>query len=112
MGRALAVWTIEKHARDLIFHSPSAGLEPKYTPFAGELESMGYRVRHVRGVVRVRDDVSKADPSVLETAETANVLAVETCKKLFDLLLKPHEDLNTSWSLVDPGLDSLVDFLV
>jgi aryl carrier-like protein/NAD(P)-dependent dehydrogenase (short-subunit alcohol dehydrogenase family) len=49
-----------------------------------------------------------ADPSVLKTAEAANLLAVEIGKKLFDLLLKPHDELNTSLPLVDLGLDSLV----
>ncbi|RYO74620.1 hypothetical protein DL764_010773 [Monosporascus ibericus] len=49
---------------------------------------------------------AKADPSVLKTAEAANLLAVEIGKKLFDLLLKQHEELNTSWPLVDLGLDS------
>ncbi|OTA56526.1 fatty acid synthase S-acetyltransferase [Hypoxylon sp. EC38] len=50
----------------------------------------------------------KADPSLLKTAESSKILALEIGKKLFDLLLKPQEDLNTSWPLVDLGLDSLV----
>ncbi|KAJ4411015.1 Type I Iterative PKS [Gnomoniopsis sp. IMI 355080] len=51
---------------------------------------------------------ARGDPALLHTVDTAMFLAVEIGKKLFDLLLKPHEDLNTSWSLVDLGLDSLV----
>ena len=51
---------------------------------------------------------AKADPSILKTAEASNLFAIEIGKKLFDLLLKPHEDLNTAWTLVDLGLDSLV----
>lgn len=51
---------------------------------------------------------TKADPSLLKSVEAAKLLAVEIGKKLFDLLLKPQEDLNTSWPLVDLGLDSLV----
>ena len=51
---------------------------------------------------------AKADPSLLKSAEAAKLLAVEIGKKLFDLLLRPQEDLNTSWPLVDLGLDSLV----
>ncbi|KAI0889325.1 fatty acid synthase S-acetyltransferase [Annulohypoxylon maeteangense] len=50
----------------------------------------------------------KADPSLLKAAESSKTLALEIGKKLFDLLLKPQEDLNTSMSLVDLGLDSLV----
>ena len=50
----------------------------------------------------------KADPSLLKSAEAAKLFAVEIGKKLFDLLLKPQEELNTTWALVDLGLDSLV----
>ncbi|KAK8115461.1 Acyl transferase/acyl hydrolase/lysophospholipase [Apiospora sp. TS-2023a] len=49
-----------------------------------------------------------SDPTVLRTADSTKFLAMEIGKKLFDLLLKPHEDLNTTWPLVDLGLDSLV----
>jgi NAD(P)-dependent dehydrogenase (short-subunit alcohol dehydrogenase family)/acyl carrier protein len=51
---------------------------------------------------------AKADPSILKSPETAKLFAVEIGKKLFDLLLKPQEELNTSWPLLDLGLDSLV----
>ncbi|KAI0104834.1 KR domain-containing protein [Nemania sp. FL0031] len=51
---------------------------------------------------------TRADPSMLSTVEAENFLAVEIGKKLFDLLLKPYNELNTSWPLVDLGLDSLV----
>ncbi|KAI1126023.1 putative polyketide synthase [Nemania abortiva] len=50
----------------------------------------------------------RADPSTLSTAEAEAFLAVEIGKKLFDLLLKPYDELNTTWPLVDLGLDSLV----
>ncbi|KAI1460402.1 fatty acid synthase S-acetyltransferase [Annulohypoxylon moriforme] len=50
----------------------------------------------------------KADPSLLKAAESSKTLALEIGRKLFDLLLKPQEDLNTSMSLVDLGLDSLI----
>lgn len=51
---------------------------------------------------------AKVDPTIFKTQEAANILALEIGKQLFDLLLKPHEDLNTSLPLVDLGLDSLV----
>ena len=51
---------------------------------------------------------AKADLSLLKSAEAAKLFAVEIGKKLFDLLLKPQEELNTTWPLVDLGLDSLV----
>ena len=51
---------------------------------------------------------AKADVSLLKSAEAAKLFAVEIGKKLFDLLLKPQEELNTTWPLVDLGLDSLV----
>ncbi|KAI5868187.1 fatty acid synthase S-acetyltransferase [Durotheca rogersii] len=51
---------------------------------------------------------ARADPAVLRGPEAARTLALEIGHKLFDLLLKPQDELNTSWSLVDLGLDSLV----
>ncbi|KAH1426141.1 hypothetical protein KXW31_006867 [Aspergillus fumigatus] len=51
---------------------------------------------------------AKADPSILKSPEAAKLFAVEIGKRLFDLLLKPHEEPNTSWPLLDLGLDSLV----
>ena len=51
---------------------------------------------------------AKADISVLQSAEAGAFLASEIGRKLFALLLKPEEDLNTSLSLVDLGMDSLV----
>ncbi|KAI1761562.1 fatty acid synthase S-acetyltransferase [Hypoxylon sp. FL1150] len=51
---------------------------------------------------------AKGDPTVLKAPDSSKLLALEIGKKLFDLLLKPQEDLNTSWPLVDLGLDSLV----
>ena len=51
---------------------------------------------------------ARADPSILKTTEAEHVLAVEIGKKLFDLLLKPHDEINTAWPLVDLGLHSLV----
>ncbi|RYP65435.1 hypothetical protein DL771_008307 [Monosporascus sp. 5C6A] len=51
---------------------------------------------------------ARADPSILRSAEAPKLFAGEIGKKLFDLLLKPQEELNTSLPLVDLGLDSLV----
>lgn len=51
---------------------------------------------------------ARADTSLLKTADAAAFFASEIGKRLFALLLKPEEDLNTSLSLVDLGMDSLV----
>ena len=51
---------------------------------------------------------TKADISILKEPDAAAFFAVEIGKRLFALLLKPEEDLNTSLSLVDLGMDSLV----
>ena len=51
---------------------------------------------------------AKADPSILRTPEASAFFAVEIGKSLFRLLLKSEEDLNTSLSLIDLGMDSLV----
>ena len=51
---------------------------------------------------------AKADISILKTPDTTAFFASEIGKRMFALLLKPEEDLNTSLSLVDLGMDSLV----
>lgn len=51
---------------------------------------------------------AKEDPSLLKSPETAGTLAMETDKKLCDLLLQLHDDINLILTLGDLGLDSLV----
>ena len=51
---------------------------------------------------------AKADISILKSTDTAALFVKEIGKKLNALLLKPDDDLNTSMSLADLGLDSLV----
>ena len=50
----------------------------------------------------------RADHSILKSAKSEEFLATEVGKKLFDQLLKPYDEIDTSRSLVDLGLDSLV----
>ncbi|KAJ5100126.1 polyketide synthase [Penicillium argentinense] len=51
---------------------------------------------------------AKDDPALLSQLDSAHFLAVEIGKRVFSFLLKPEEDLQTSCSLVDLGIDSLV----
>lgn len=51
---------------------------------------------------------ARADTAILKSTDSEEFLAMEIGKKLFDLLLKPHDEIVTSRSLVDLGLDSLV----
>ncbi|KAI6770702.1 hypothetical protein HG531_009557 [Fusarium graminearum] len=51
---------------------------------------------------------AKQDPSILKRAESAHLLAREIGKKVYGLLLKPVEDLQTASSLSELGMDSLV----
>ncbi|KAF9888394.1 hypothetical protein FE257_008672 [Aspergillus nanangensis] len=51
---------------------------------------------------------AKADEYLLGQSASAHFLAQEIGKKVFSFLLKPEEDLRTSCSLSDLGLDSLV----
>ncbi|KAE8140176.1 hypothetical protein BDV38DRAFT_280173 [Aspergillus pseudotamarii] len=51
---------------------------------------------------------AKADPALLGQTESAPFLAREIGKKVFSFLLKPEEDLRTSCSLTELGMDSLV----
>lgn len=51
---------------------------------------------------------ARGDPSILKAPESSALLANEIGKKLFDFLLLPEEDLDTSRSLADVGMDSLI----
>jgi NAD(P)-dependent dehydrogenase (short-subunit alcohol dehydrogenase family) len=51
---------------------------------------------------------AKAEPSILTSSGTANHLAMEIGKKLFNFLLKSSDDLNIHVPLSQLGMDSLV----
>jgi hypothetical protein len=51
---------------------------------------------------------AKSDASLLDQPESVQLLATEIGKKIFNFLLKPEEDLQTSCTLSDLGMDSLV----
>jgi NADP-dependent 3-hydroxy acid dehydrogenase YdfG/acyl carrier protein len=51
---------------------------------------------------------AKQDPSILKLPESSYLLAQEIGKKVYSLLLKPVEDLQTASSLSELGMDSLV----
>ncbi|KAJ5675621.1 polyketide synthase [Penicillium macrosclerotiorum] len=51
---------------------------------------------------------AKGDAALLNSPESAHLLAIEIGKKVFGFLLKPEEDLKTSCSLSELGMDSLV----
>jgi hypothetical protein len=51
---------------------------------------------------------AKGDAALLCQPDSAQLLAVEIGKKVFSFLLKPEEDLVTSCSLSELGMDSLV----
>ncbi|ORY18579.1 hypothetical protein BCR34DRAFT_553887 [Clohesyomyces aquaticus] len=49
-----------------------------------------------------------ADSGLPQTMEATSLLAREIGKKLFSVLLKPEDDLNTSVPFSQLGMDSLV----
>ncbi|KAG5979866.1 Type I Iterative PKS [Claviceps digitariae] len=51
---------------------------------------------------------AQADPSIFKSAEAAHFFAVVIGKKLFELLLKPQDEVKTNMPLTDLGLDSLL----
>jgi aryl carrier-like protein len=88
-----AIWRRDR--RMAAYHDASSGSSTEATASSNE-------------ALKTYLTAAKADPSILKTAEASNLFAIEIGKKLFDLLLRPQEDLNTSSPLVDLGLDSLV----
>ncbi|KAI9151270.1 Polyketide synthase [Paramyrothecium foliicola] len=89
-----AIW--RKDRRMAVYHNLSTG--------SGGTEAGA----SVNEAVKTFVATAMSDTTLLKAPESATLLAVEIGKKLFDLLLKPHEDLHTTWPLVDLGLDSLV----
>ena len=66
---------------------------------------------HSGGLNRYSQVISDPDedqPYLLQSAEAAKIFAGKIGKKLFDLLLKPQEELDTTLPLVNLGLNSLV----
>ncbi|MCJ1357758.1 MAG: hypothetical protein MMC33_007754 [Icmadophila ericetorum] len=86
-----AVW--RKDRRMAIYHSTAGGIIDTVVS-SGSLKS------YIAS--------AKANTSILKTADATNFFAREIGKNLLRLLLKPEEDLNTSLSLADLGMDSLV----
>ncbi|KAJ5259397.1 hypothetical protein N7478_012378 [Penicillium angulare] len=60
LGRSVAVWMIQRGARNLTFLSRSAGTTERQRLFVEEIESMGCKVHLVRGSVTNAADVSRA----------------------------------------------------
>ncbi|KAJ8130650.1 hypothetical protein O1611_g2979 [Lasiodiplodia mahajangana] len=59
LGRSMAVWMVQRGARNLIFLSRSAG-SGRYDDFVREIESMGCAVQLVSGDVTNAEDVARA----------------------------------------------------
>ena len=86
--------TWKRDRRMTIYHSNSHGISTETTGSGATLKS------YITN--------AKADPSVLKSTEAATFFATEIGKNLFALLSKPEDDVNTSLSLFDLGMDSLV----
>nr|ALQ32998.1 putative polyketide synthase [Fusarium sp. NRRL 52700] len=84
----------KKDIRMAVFHNKSSVTGASSTAANDELKSFITK--------------AKRDSSILRQTDSAHFLAVEIGKKVFSFLLKPVEDLETSCSLSDLGMDSLV----
>ncbi|EON95815.1 putative polyketide synthase protein [Phaeoacremonium minimum UCRPA7] len=60
LGKSIALWMVERGARDLIFLSRSAGKTEEDQTFFTELESMGCAIHAVQGKADVLSDVEAA----------------------------------------------------
>jgi hypothetical protein len=60
LGKSLAIWMIERGARNIIFLSRSAGLSEESKSISVELESMGCSIVMARGSANNIDDVTGA----------------------------------------------------
>ncbi|KAL3607011.1 polyketide synthase pks11 [Fusarium poae] len=87
-----SIW--KKDIRMAVFHNNGGALQASTGATNDELKSFISRAKH--------------DPSILKQEESSRFLAREIGKKVYGLLLKPVEDLQTASSLSDLGMDSLV----
>lgn len=60
LGRAIAIWLVERGVQNLLFLSPSAGTKPNDQHLFAELESMGCTAIAVRGIAQSECDVLRA----------------------------------------------------
>nr|ALQ32960.1 putative polyketide synthase [Fusarium scirpi] len=84
----------KKDIRMAVYHNNGEATEASTGPSHDELKSFIAK--------------AKQDPSILKQPESSRLLAQEIGKKVFSLLLKPVEDLQTASSLSELGMDSLV----
>ncbi|KAF4626148.1 hypothetical protein G7Y89_g12013 [Cudoniella acicularis] len=81
--------------------------------FQQENSSDGSNDKSSSGNNKLRDflKVASANPEILSQKSSATFLAQQICAKLYESLLRPlddEEEIDTSLSLADAGLDSLV----
>lgn len=60
LGRSLAIWMVERGARNLVFLSRSAGTSEESNSISAELESIGTSIVMVRGNANNIEDVKRA----------------------------------------------------
>ncbi|XRM46506.1 hypothetical protein ABZX51_009537 [Aspergillus tubingensis] len=80
--------------RMAFFHKNAEGHSTTSSPSGNELQAF---------IIK-----AKGDATLLHQSESAHFLAREIGRKVFEFLLKPEEELQTSCSLSELGLDSLV----
>lgn len=73
LGRAIAIWMVERGARHLVFLSPSAGTRTPHAEIVHELESMGCSVQMIQGSVNDPDDTRKAFAAAIASAPVKGV---------------------------------------
>ncbi|KND94632.1 Lovastatin diketide synthase LovF [Tolypocladium ophioglossoides CBS 100239] len=76
--------------------------------FHNSRETSGASGSGSNGMLKSFITKAKSHAALLSQPESAHLLAVEIGKKAFSFLLKPEADLQTSCSLSDLGMDSLV----
>lgn len=93
-SQSRALW--KKDRRMSVFHNTSARDGGGLSKSASESALISFLA------------TARSQPDVLRTAESRKFIATEIGKKLFDMLLRPVDDLDITLSLADLGMDSLV----
>jgi len=94
LGRAIAIWMVERGARHLVFLSPSAGTRAIHEDLIHELKSMACDVQLVKGNVSKASDVRKALAAAASSGPVKGVFQMSMVLRDQAFPRMSHEDWN------------------
>jgi len=115
LGRSLAIWLVERGAKNLVFLSRSAGTSAQSSHLARELDSMGCAVTMISGSAINAEDVKKA--IVASPAQIKGVFQLAMVQRDSPFVTMSHADwtaalepkVTGTWNLHQAFLETPLD---